>query len=345
MRTSAAVAAMLMSTASASIDKVELEQISLGLFEGMLDEEHLEDIDHCATVDAPNMVVEIEAAVKDMEQKSVTGVISGLDEMAKAFADMSSGLKTCANAKNADQIKRIAALVETFKNPETLAVHIGHDILFNGVDLEQRITNSIVAFDGKNWKEFGQGMGSMLSEIAIGTQTQAVKLGDGQDKDKKVMIEQISLGLFKGLLDEEHLEDIDTCATVDAPHMVVEIEAAVKDMSQKSVSGIISGLDEMAKAFGDMSSGLKTCANKKNADQVEKILALIETFKNPETLAIHIGHDILFNGVNLESRISNSVIAYNGKKWEEFGEGMGSMLSEIAIGTQVQQNEKNLFLW
>jgi len=56
--------------------------------------------------------------------------------MAKAFSDMSTGIKTCANAKNADQVKRIVALVETFKNPETLAIHLGHDILFNGVDLE-----------------------------------------------------------------------------------------------------------------------------------------------------------------------------------------------------------------
>ncbi len=60
MRTSAAVVAALLGTASASIDKAELEQISLGLFEGALDEEHLEDVDKCATVDAPNMVTEIE---------------------------------------------------------------------------------------------------------------------------------------------------------------------------------------------------------------------------------------------------------------------------------------------
>jgi hypothetical protein len=46
----------------------------------------------------------------------------------------------------------------------------------------------------------------------------------GDNDDKKVMMEQISLGLFEGALDEEHLEDIDTCATVDAPHMVGEIE-------------------------------------------------------------------------------------------------------------------------
>jgi len=117
----------------------------------------------------------------------------------------------------------------------------------------------------------------MLSEIAIGTQVgeetieieesiEIDELSDGEDEDKKVMIEQIALGLFDGALDEEHLEDVVTCATVDAPHAVGEIEAAVKDMEQKSVTGVISGLDEMAKAFSDMSMGLKTCANKKNAD-------------------------------------------------------------------------------
>jgi len=38
------------------------------------------------------------------------------------------------------------------------------------------------------------------------------------------MYEQIALGLFEGALDEEHLEDIDTCATVDVPHAAGEIE-------------------------------------------------------------------------------------------------------------------------
>ena len=82
-------------------------------------------------------------------------------------------------------------------------------------------------------------------------------------------------------------------------------------MEQKSVSGIIAGLDEMANAFGSLSKGLKICANKKNADQIEKIVALVETFKNPEVLAIHLGHDILFNGVDIESRIVKALGDYN----------------------------------
>jgi len=63
-------------------------------------------------------------------------------------------------------------------------------------------------------------MGSMLSEIAIGTQLKAQMLKDGEVDEKRVMIEQMSLGLFEGALNEEHLEDVVTCVTVDAPEMV-----------------------------------------------------------------------------------------------------------------------------
>jgi hypothetical protein len=34
-------------------------------------------------------------------------------------------------------------MVETFKNPEVLAIHLGHDILFNGVDIEKRVVKSV----------------------------------------------------------------------------------------------------------------------------------------------------------------------------------------------------------
>jgi len=213
------------------MDRVKMEQIALGLFEGALDEEHLEDIDTCATVDAPHAVVEIEAAVKDMSQISVSGVISGLDEMAKAFGDMSLGLKTCANAKNANQIKKIEELVETFKNPETLAIHVGHDILFNGVDLEEHITNSIIAYDDQKWKEFGQGMGTMLSEIAIGTQTQAML------KQKETHVSeaaQIATGLLKGAVKAEINGSISACFK-DGTIIFSDAKAVVTDIEAKSL--------------------------------------------------------------------------------------------------------------
>jgi len=125
--------------------------------------------------------------------------------MANAFGTLSKGLKVCANKKNADQIEKILALVETFKNPEVLAVHLGHDILFNGVDIEKRIVQAVGFYENKKWLSFGQELGSMLSEIAIGTE---VMLGSKQATVDKQKIEQISLGLFEGALNEENLQDI-----------------------------------------------------------------------------------------------------------------------------------------
>lgn len=62
-------------------------------------------------------------------------------------------------------------MVETFKDPKVLAIHLGHDILFNGVDIENRILKALGDYSSKNWLEFGKGMGAMLSEISIGTET------------------------------------------------------------------------------------------------------------------------------------------------------------------------------
>jgi hypothetical protein len=86
----------------------------------------------------------------------------------------------------------------------------------------------------------------MLSEIAIGTE---VMLGSKQASIDKQKIEQISLGLFEGALNEENLQDIVQCTTVNGPEAVADIETAIKDIEQKSISGIEAGIDEMATAF------------------------------------------------------------------------------------------------
>jgi hypothetical protein len=127
--------------------------------------------------------------------------------MADSLKNLSDGLKTCANKKNADQVAKIVALVETFKNPETLALHMGHDILFNGVDIEKRINQAVTDYTAKSYVAFGQGLGSMLSEIAIGTQV-GHQLEHNQYTDEA---SQIAVGLLKGAVKAEIKGDITKC--------------------------------------------------------------------------------------------------------------------------------------
>jgi hypothetical protein len=168
--------------------------------------------------------------------------------MASSFKNLSDGLKTCANKKNADQVARIVALVETFKNPETLALHMGHDILFNGINIEKRINQAVTDYTAKSYVAFGQGLGSMLSEIAIGTQ-----VGHQLETNKYVSeAAQIATGLLKGAVKAEIKGDITKCMH-DGTMIYTDAKAVVTDLEEKSLGGVIKA----AKAIYDTVSEVK----------------------------------------------------------------------------------------
>jgi hypothetical protein len=221
--------------------------------------------------------------------------------MAKAFGDMSSGLKTCANKKNADQVERLVALVETFKSPETLAIHVGHDILFNGVNLEQRINKAVTDYNAKSWVEFGQGMGSMLSEIAIGTQTQATL-----QQEPKYVTEaaQIATGLLKGALKYEFKGDITKCMH-DGTMVYSDAKAVVADIEEKSLAGVIKAAKDIFMTVKEVKLATSDCSgileNWGNLETIAWIMA------NPVSLTYEVEKHMIFNGVDIYDRLHDSV--------------------------------------
>jgi hypothetical protein len=120
-------------------------------------------------------------------------------------------------------------LVETFKNPETLALHVGHDILFNGVDIEKRINKAVTDFNTKDYKSFGQGLGAMLSEISIGTEVQLKSA-----KSYKTEASLIATGLLKGAVNAEIKGDITKCMH-DGTHIYTDAMTVVTDLEEKNL--------------------------------------------------------------------------------------------------------------
>ena len=148
------VIAMLLAGCSASRieTKQELEQVALGIFDGALEEEHLDDYVTCATVDAPKAAGEIQQAIQALELKTVSGVVNGLQLMSAAFETLSGAVTLCAQDKDTAEVEKIAALLKTFKDPKSMALHVGHDILFNGVDIEKHIKAAVAQYEAQNYK-------------------------------------------------------------------------------------------------------------------------------------------------------------------------------------------------
>jgi len=129
----------------------------------------------------------------------------------------------------------LLAMMETFKNPETLALHVGHDILFNGVNIEKRINMAVTDYKSKSYNEFGKQMGSMLSEITIGTQV-------GQQLKQDTYVNeaaQIATGLLRGAVKAELKGDLTKCLH-DGTTIYTDAKAVVTDIEEKSLKGVIA---------------------------------------------------------------------------------------------------------
>ena len=59
------------------------------------------------------------------------------------------------------------------------------------------------------------------------------------------------------------------------------------------------GLVDIADIFTTISAGIKECTQQKDIEALTKLIQMLESFKNPKDFAMHVGKDILINGVNI----------------------------------------------
>jgi hypothetical protein len=68
---------------------------------------------------------------------------------------------------------------------------------------------------------------------------------------------------------------------------------------------------------------------------------------NPISLEYEVEKHIIFNGVDIHNRLTDSVAQYKLGNFEAFGEDIGGALAELIVGgaIEVEKNSNNLFLW
>jgi hypothetical protein len=68
---------------------------------------------------------------------------------------------------------------------------------------------------------------------------------------------------------------------------------------------------------------------------------------NPVSLTYEVEKHMIFNGIDIHSKLSDSVTQFNEGKFEAFGEDLGGALAELIIGGafDVQKKAENHFLF
>jgi hypothetical protein len=154
MKTSPLVAALLVASTDA-ISAPQMLQITEGLLMGALQTEKLGDYVTCTVTDEQVVAKDLEDAVAQLETKSVHGVANGLADMSDALHTITSAYRLCTSKKDTDQLKKVEDMLESMKNPMTLAVDIYNNVRVNGADIGANITKSGTDFHAQNYVAFG----------------------------------------------------------------------------------------------------------------------------------------------------------------------------------------------
>ena len=138
MKTSLAVALLLANTQAVEISKDEALLIAKGIYEGALQTEHLDDYVTCTVDDGEKIAADVKDAVAQIESKTVAGVIQGMKDFGDVFETMASGVQTCSQPKDLEELLKLKKMIVSFKDPKVFIAHVGHDLIVNGVDISRR---------------------------------------------------------------------------------------------------------------------------------------------------------------------------------------------------------------
>lgn len=139
-------------------------------------------------------------------------ISSGMDSVMKIISLVTLStqlLKTCVHG---DALNFLNTTAHHLIN----GTYLKHTFLVNGVDIAHSLSDSILAFEAKNFHRFGSDIGVALRKILLSTNNKAVMLPEGVPEEK--IIQKATDGLFKGFFTRGSSLEI-----TDAAHPDIDI--------------------------------------------------------------------------------------------------------------------------
>jgi len=218
-------------------------------------------------------------------------------------------------------------MLETLKNPMTLALDVYNNIKVNGADISSHITKAGTDFGSQNYTAFGTDIGVALAEVSLG---KVSAVGAGK-KVSPTVVEafDITRGILMGAIKAEGLDNIENCIS-DTVQIIDNVEIAIDDFKKDTASATLDGLEHLAHAIMGIKSEIQDCKGV-TADWA-KLESMAAIFASPASFAYHVGKDLIVNGVQIYHDVADSVDKFEAKSYEPFGEDIGDALAKLILG-------------
>merc|ERR1711871_1490711 len=142
-------------------------EVTVDVFEGTLEGffSGFKDLKACAN-DTVSAYDDINNAVSLIKQQTPASVLQGIKSLGAALNALKEGLVDCKAAYG--EIQSFVKAFEQFSNPGTFAFHVGKDLLVNGKDIYQEITQAVSLWNSQSYLDCGQQIGKALYKLVVG---------------------------------------------------------------------------------------------------------------------------------------------------------------------------------
>jgi hypothetical protein len=147
-------------------------------------------------------------------QKKQTGslVSAGMDSAMKITSLITSSIQLVKNCVHGDAVELMDQTAKNLLN----GTYLANRFIVNGVDIAHYLSDSVVAFDARNYHKFGYDIGTGLRKMLLSKSQNATRLPEGMPQEE--IIQECTDGLMKGFFASGSAIEI-----TDAAHPDVDI--------------------------------------------------------------------------------------------------------------------------
>mmetsp|Transcript_19634 Transcript_19634/g.26542 ORF Transcript_19634/g.26542 Transcript_19634/m.26542 type:complete len:468 (-) Transcript_19634:212-1615(-) len=238
-----------------------------GMLEGLLEENHLEEISLCVT-DGEQLVDHVEELVKDVEAKHMIRAA----KMAKTIKDeLPTMLGACKSM--GPEIKALESWATVFEHPKTISEDIAKSMLFHRKQIMGDISAIKADWSAAEYYKAGQATADILYTAVGPVQKPAYTY-----KMDLLAVPEVAAGFVYGMVGENNLTEMEACYASTSP-LFTYLESALTSIESFHIVAALKDLEEFVYHFQ-----LDVAPCTKMGDDIAAIEKWAAIFKSPSSL-------------------------------------------------------------
>ena len=304
-------AAAIFAASASAFDAMAVPDFIAGFMYGMTGDNHLTEIEACYQ-GGSQVVTDAQKAVQDFKQGDW---FKGIRDAGTAWNEIGAAMTTCQGMD--DDIAAIEAWAQIFTEPAQLSETVAKNWLFHGRQIKKDIAKEEADWAAGDY--FTAGVDTALAlTLAVGP-IEPVLMGAEPNMPLDAPILFLG-GLMEGLVQENHLTEISTCA-VDAEATVVDVEDLVGDV----LAGRWFRAAEKTKAtVRDFKTSIAACESM--GDDLTALESWASIFLSPTTLIATVTKHMLFHRSEIMADVNSVKYDWNAGEYYKAGQATADLL-------------------